>query len=69
MESDLVMMGKMLVYRYLPKELRAGKSVEEMEMEEFLYYVAMAQYTRDMWINDIACGVHKAICAAFGEDE
>ncbi|NBH99870.1 hypothetical protein D7Y41_34965 [Anaerotruncus sp. 1XD22-93] len=63
------MIGKMLVYRYLPQEIRAGKNVEEMDLDEFLNYVAMAQSARDMWVNDIACGVHKAICAAFGEDK
>lgn len=63
------MMGKMLIYKYLPQMLRDGKCMEEMEVDEFFKYVARAQYMRDMHIDDIARGVHKAICAAFGEDE
>lgn len=62
------MTGKMLIYKYLPRELRDGKNVEEMEVDEFFRYVAMAQYMREMQIDDIACGVDKAICAAFGGD-
>lgn len=62
------MTGKMLVYKYLPQKLRDGKNVEQMDVDEFFRYVAMAQCVRDMQIDDIACGVHKAICAAFGED-
>ena len=60
-------MGKMLIYGYLPMELIGMKTVEEMDLDEFFRYVAMAQRMRDMRVDEIAAGVAKALGAMIEE--
>lgn len=40
-----------------------------MEMDEFLYYYAMAEYARELRIQDIEHGVNKGIQDSFPEKE
>lgn len=45
---------------YLPESM-IDKNVDEMDMEEFLGMVAMADYARKMRTDDLETGVLKAI--------
>lgn len=45
---------------YLP-EAMLDKNVDEMDMEEFLGMVAMADYARKMRTDDLEAGVLKAL--------
>lgn len=44
---------------YLPEEMQ--KSTEDMGMDDFLKQIAMAQYARNMRIEDIEIGFLKAM--------
>lgn len=52
--------GKLLIHMYLP-EAMLDKNVDEMDMEEFLGMVAMADYARKMRTDDLEAGVLKAL--------
>lgn len=61
-------MGKLLIYSYLPQQMVGEVALEEVDIEEFYKWVALAQYAREMRVNDMAEGVAKALQAAFGGD-
>lgn len=52
--------GSMLIRMYLPESI-ADKNIEEMDMDEFLRLVAMADYARRMRIADLETGLQNAL--------
>lgn len=59
----------MLIYKYLPLPLQPSKEeVEDIDSDEFLKLVGMAQVSREMEIENITVGVNKGYVAAHKEE-
>lgn len=56
----MIASGKLLIYKYLP-EATIKKEIDKLDMEEFLQYVAMADYARKMAVDDLEAGLLKAL--------
>lgn len=56
-----------MIYSYLPIQC-LNKPVDEMEFDEFFRFYAMAEYARELRIQDIELGVNKGIVASFPEE-
>lgn len=61
-------MGKIFIYKYLPKEL-IPKNFDELEFEEFFRLIAMAELVQEMMIKDLEIAVNHGVAAIFPETD
>lgn len=63
MRGNIVEAGLLEIYRFLPPALLEGFNIEEIDLNEFLRYVAKARYIQELEENIVA----RAIADIFAE--
>jgi len=61
----MIEIGTLEIYKYVPKSLLPSKDIGELDIEEFLYYVALARVSSNM----DSFVMQTAICNAFNPTE
>lgn len=56
--------GKLEILRYVPQMFLKDKSIDEMEIDEFMDYIAMARYVEELEKENMM----RAISEVFSED-
>ena len=65
-ETSLFDAGMLEIYRFVPPALLEGKSFEDMEIDEFLGYIAKARYIQNVESLIVQRGVVNAFPAPEG---
>lgn len=61
-------MGKIFIYKYLPKEL-IPENMEQLEFDDFFRLIAMAELAQEMMIKDLEIAVNHGVAAIFPDAE
>lgn len=61
-------MGKIFIYKYLPKEL-IPENMEQLEFDDFFRLIGMAELAQEMMIKDLEIAVNHGAAAIFPDTE